>query len=118
MAMFSRAVAQKHREQEDRLRPFLRTRAARARDVSGLKASAREIAAALWVCQGHMAEAQRLLVRAIGVSLGPSYVSSRTRASPELTTFLRRLRLENRTRRIGGRLVCPGCGALYSKPHN
>jgi hypothetical protein len=110
MSLFGPDIGQLRREREAKLKPFLRSRAERLSDVSGLKATDFELAAALMVAEGNVSLAQRLLVTATGVSLGPRYVSTRIKRCPKLTAFVGQLRLKNRFWANGG--CCPNCGAV------
>jgi hypothetical protein len=78
-----------------------------------LKVSTYEIAAALFIAHGNVAEAQRLLVSALGVDLRIGYVRRRVKEDPNLVTLVRELRLQYHFRHVGGHRVCGECGALF-----
>lgn len=113
VGLFSHGPGDLRRERETRLRPFLRSRAERLSDGSGLKATDYEIAAALMVSDGNIALAHRLLVAATGTSLGPRYVATRVKRSPKLKEFANNLRLKNAYWAKRG--ICPACGEVLLK---
>jgi hypothetical protein len=110
MGLFGPSVGDLRREREERLKPLLRSRAERLSDPSGLKFSDYELAAAILVAAGNIALAHRLLVTATGVSLGPSYVSTRVRRNPKLKEFAGQLRLKSRW--WINKAICPSCGEV------
>jgi hypothetical protein len=97
--------------QETALRPRLRSRAARAADLSGLRFTDEEITAALKPTGGRVAAAQRLLTMTAGVSVGSRYVTKRVKVSPELSRLVHELRMKSWMHVKLGR-ACPHCGGL------
>ncbi len=104
------------RRLEAQLRPYLRNRAQRAADLSGVRATTYEIAASLMVTGGNIAEAQRLFITTSGIDLGAGYFSRRVKQSPDLLNFVKRLRLQRRALRVANHFVCTECGHLMNPP--
>lgn len=115
MSLFFPDIDAKRKKLEAEIRPYLRTPADRASDITNTKLEAKEIAAGLIACQGNIAAAQRLLVMACRVSVGSHYVAQRVKADPRLQALVQELRVKARVRAIGGFPICPECGTLI--PH-
>jgi hypothetical protein len=82
------------------------------------KATSRDVASAIFVAEGNLAWAHRLLCRALEIDLSAGYVRRRVLADPRIEELLKRMRLHARTRQRtrGGKWVCPSCGFLMEPP--
>jgi hypothetical protein len=102
-------------EQIDALAPFLRSRAERAREITGVKLVPIEIAASLMVTHGNISAAARLLTRATGLSIGQSYLRRKIRDDEKLTEWCLEQYNKGKPDRLR-RGFCRSCGAILQPP--